>query len=115
MNPNVDVFDRDAENNGGYLYTTYNQLRSQMTTKRTMKAILAADGFAGRSELDIGCGDGFNTIQLWDSGFPCQLTGIDAAEQAIKVANANEQQRPIEFVTDNAHRLLGRKITLIWL
>lgn len=105
MNPNVDVFDRDAESYGGYLYTTRNQLSSRLATRRTMKAILAADCFTGRSVLDMGCGDGFYSIQIWDSGSPRKLIGVDAAEQAIKVANANKQQRPVQFIVGNAHRL----------
>ena len=104
-NPNVDVFDRDAGIYGGYLYTTRNQLSSQLATQRTMKAILAADCFTGRSILDMGCGDGFYSIQVWDSGSPRKLTGVDAAKQAVMVANIRKQDRPIQFLVGDAHRL----------
>jgi len=105
INPNVDVFDRDAGSYGGYLYTTRSQLSSRLATQRTTKAILDAGCFAERSVLDMGCGDGFYTMQVWDSGSPCKLIGVDAAEQAIKVANARKQQRPIQFLVGDAHRL----------
>ena len=39
------------------------------------------------------------------SGSPRKLIGVDAAEQAIKVANANKQQRPIQFIAGDAHKL----------
>lgn len=105
MNPNVDVFDQDAGSYGGYLYTTRNQLSSRLATQRTTKAVLATDCFKGRSVLDMGCGDGFFSLQLWDSGSPHTLIGIDAAEQAIKIANVKKQQRPIQFIVGNAHHL----------
>jgi ubiquinone/menaquinone biosynthesis C-methylase UbiE len=104
-NPNVDVFDRDAESLGGYVYTNGSQLSSRMATQRTLKAILTAGDFAGRSVLDMGCGDGFFTQQIWDLSSPGKLVGVDAAEQAIKVANTNKPPRPIEFAVGNAHKL----------
>jgi ubiquinone/menaquinone biosynthesis C-methylase UbiE len=104
-NPNVDVFDRDAESYGGYVYTRGNRLSSRLATQRTLQAILEAGDFSGRSVLDMGCGDGFFTQQIWDLGAPRSLAGVDAAEQAIKVANANKPPRPIEYIVGNAHRL----------
>lgn len=105
MNPHVDVFDQDAARYGGYCYTTHMRLSSQLATQRTTKAILEADCFRGRSVLDLGCGDGFYTIRFWDDGQPRQLIGLDAAEQAIRIANANKQQRPLQFMVGNAHQL----------
>ena len=62
----VSVFDRDALRHGGYLYTTNPPLSSQLATQRTTDIVQLQ--LAGRSVLDIGCGDGFYIIRFFD---PC--------------------------------------------
>lgn len=105
VNPNVDVFNQDATSNFGYLYTTNTRLSSQLATHRSMDIILQTGCFAGRSVLDMGCGDAFYTIHFWDRGKPRAMIGIDAAHHAIQVANANKKDRPIRFLVADAHRL----------
>lgn len=104
-NANVDVFNRDAASNGGYVYTTNMRLSSRFATQRTTDVILDAKRFTGRTVLDIGCGDGYYTVRFWDNGQPSAMTGIDPADQAIAVANASKGNRPIRFETGDAHRL----------
>jgi ubiquinone/menaquinone biosynthesis C-methylase UbiE len=104
-NPNVDVFDRDATSNVGYLYTTNNSLSSKLATSRSARMILQLGHFTGRSIIDIGCGDGHFTLRYWDYGRPKTLVGVDGAEHAIEVANERKQHRPIEFVVGDAHDL----------
>lgn len=105
VNPNVDVFNRDAMTNAGYMYTTNTRLSSQLATKRTTDAILQRGYLAGRSVLDMGCGDGFYSIRFWDHGQPRAMVAVDAAHFAIEVANTNKQDRPIQFVVGDVHRL----------
>jgi ubiquinone/menaquinone biosynthesis C-methylase UbiE len=104
-NPNVDVFDKDVLNNGGYIYTTQKQLSSRLATKRTVNIILETDCFSSRNIIDMGCGDGYFTIRFWDQGKPHSMTGIDAASQAIKAANENKLDRRINFLVGDAHHL----------
>jgi len=47
MNPNVEVFHRDALSNAGYLYTTNTQMSSQLATQRTTDTILSLGEFKG--------------------------------------------------------------------
>jgi SAM-dependent methyltransferase len=102
---NVNVFDRDAETQGGYVYTTHGSLSSRLATQRSTEAILRSGRFAGRSVLDVGCGDGFYTVRYWDQGRPRAMAGIDAAERAVGVAGRNTRGRPIRLAVGDAHRL----------
>src|SRR6516225_10840605 len=95
--PNIDVFDRDARENQGYLYTATTRLSSRLATGRSEDVILEAGRFAGRSGLDMGCGDGYYTVRFWDRGKPRALVGVDGSPQAVAVADANKGDRPIRF------------------
>ncbi|MHB8646648.1 MAG: class I SAM-dependent methyltransferase [Thermomicrobiales bacterium] len=102
---NFEAFNRDAARHGAYLYTENARLSCRLATQRTTDIILGADRFTGRSILDIGCGDGYYTLQFWDRGHPQAIVGIDPAEHAIAVANANKGDRPIRFEIGDAHAL----------
>ena len=103
--PSWAVFNRDAASHSGYLYTATNKLSSRMATQRSTETILACGRFAGRAVLDVGCGDGFYSNRFWDAAKPKSWVGMDPAEQAIRVANANRQERPIRFEVGDAHHL----------
>jgi SAM-dependent methyltransferase len=103
--PTWAVFDRDAASHSGYLYTATSKLSSRLATQRSTEAILATGRFAGRSVLDVGCGDGFYSNRFWDAAGPKSWVGVDPAENAIQVANANKEARPIRFEVGDAHRL----------
>ncbi|MCX6356678.1 MAG: class I SAM-dependent methyltransferase [Candidatus Aureabacteria bacterium] len=105
MKSSVDIFNRDALFKGGYRYTTGAQLSCRMATQRTLDAILKTEAIAGRSVLDIACGDGHYTIRLWDSGHPRALTAVDAAEHSVNVARLNIADRPIRCVVADARSL----------
>ncbi len=101
--PAWEVFDRDAQAHSGYLYTATTRLSSTMATSRSRQLLLSAARFARRSVLDVGCGDGFYTLQLWDLTKPRSLIGIDAAARAIDVATSNRGERPIQFAVGDSH------------
>ena len=102
---NIEVFNRDAASNAGYLYTTNIGLSSQMATRRSLDTIIRVGRFSGRTVLDVGCGDGFYTFQYWDLCRPKRLAGLDGAEKAIEVANSKREGRDIEFKVGDSHRL----------
>src|SRR2546427_5299976 len=103
--PTWAVFDRDAASHSGYLYTATSRLSSRLATQRSTEAILACGRFTGRSVIDIGCGDGFYSNRFWDAAAPKNWVGVDPAENAIQVANANKGARPIRFEVGDAHHL----------
>lgn len=105
INSNVQVFDHDAQEKGGYVYTIGMQLSSRLATNRTIDIIMETDRFKDRNILDMGCGDGYYTVRFWDQGKPQRLVGVDAAQQAINVANEKKMDRPIQFLVGDAHHL----------
>jgi ubiquinone/menaquinone biosynthesis C-methylase UbiE len=100
-----DVFNRDIEDNRGYLYTATDGLSSRLATQRSTDAILALDRFRGRRVLDLGCGDGFYTFRFWDAAQPSEMVAVDAAEKAVEAAMSRRQDRPIRFEVGDAHDL----------
>jgi SAM-dependent methyltransferase len=103
--PTWAVFDRDAARHSGYLYTATSKLSSRLATQRSTEAILATGRFTGRAVLDVGCGDGFYSNRFWDAAAPKSWVGVDPAENAIQVANANKGDRSIRFEVGDAHNL----------
>lgn len=102
---NIDVFDRDAEANAGYVYTNTSQLSCKLATQRSTDTILDVAGFQGKSVLDVACGDAFYTTRFWDRGRPARLIAADAAVAAVRVAARNGDSRPIRFLAGDAHHL----------
>jgi ubiquinone/menaquinone biosynthesis C-methylase UbiE len=105
INEVVNAFDQDVLEIGGYVYTTSEQLSSQMATRRTTEIILETNLFAGKSVLDMGCGDGFFTVKIFDQGKPRKMIGVDAAVKAVNAANTRRENRQIHFCAGDAHHL----------
>ncbi|MEX0880220.1 MAG: class I SAM-dependent methyltransferase [Thermoanaerobaculia bacterium] len=99
----VDAFDRDATHNRGYLYTTNARLSSKLANRRLTEAALAAADFTGKRILDVGCGDGTYTIDLFEAGRPASMYGFDPAREAIAVARQKIAGRPITFAAHDAY------------
>jgi ubiquinone/menaquinone biosynthesis C-methylase UbiE len=101
----VDPFNQDVLANDGYLYTTQATLSSRMANERLTKAAFAMADFRGRRVVDIGCGDGAYTIELFDQARPAALHGVDLADEAIRVARRKALERPIAFDVAGAYTL----------
>jgi SAM-dependent methyltransferase len=101
---NVQPFDQDAAQ-GGYVYTSSERLSCRLATQRSFEVILSAGQMAGRSVLDMGCGDGFYTVRFWDHVQMRALTAADAAPAAVQVACERAGNRPIRFQVADAHAL----------
>jgi ubiquinone/menaquinone biosynthesis C-methylase UbiE len=102
---NVEVFDRDAGSNAGYLYTNTTRLSCELATRRSTDIILETGEFPGHSVLDVACGDAFYTIRFWDRGCPRRLVAADAAFAAVGVGARNSDSRRIRFLAADAHRM----------
>jgi len=102
---NVHAFDQDVLCNQGYLYTTNSQLSSRLANKRLTDVSLALLDFSGLKVIDVGCGDGTYTIELWDLARPRSVVGIDPAPSAIEAADARKGDRPIVFQVGSAYHL----------
>ncbi len=99
------AFDRDVSSNGGYLYTRGASLSSCLANRRLTEAVLDNLDLAGKKVLDIGCGDGTYTLELFDRGRPASLTGIDPADEAVRAARQKVGGRNMIFATGRAEEL----------
>lgn len=102
---NIDVFNKDAELNEGYLYTHTDRLSCKMATQRTMDIILETGELRGRRVLDLACGDAFYTIRFAEKGCPAQLVATDAALTAVRLGANEKGSRSIRFLSADSHRL----------
>lgn len=101
----IEVFDKDAANNSGYLYTQTARLSCKLATQRTTDIILETGELQKRSVLDLACGDGFYSARFWDFGAISQLVCADPAFNAVKVAANRSGPRPVSFLVSDAHLL----------
>ena len=101
----IDVFNRDIVTSAGYKYTTNAPLSSRMANLRNTEATLECVDFSGKRVIDIGCGDGTYTIELFDRGKPEYVYGADLANEAIKIAQQKKGNRKIFFEVQNVGSL----------
>jgi SAM-dependent methyltransferase len=98
-------FDADSAKQGGYLYTTNQPLSSKIAIRRQTMEVLAAYSFAGKSIIDIGCGDAGVTIDLYDRTNPARIEGIDPAAKAIEIGKGRIDGRRIQLSVASAYDL----------
>jgi SAM-dependent methyltransferase len=101
----VSIFEHDAAAHGGYLYTAGASLSSRLATARSLDLILDAALFAGRSVIDMGCGDGHFTRCIWSARRPQRMVGVDAAGAAVRRARRSCTVERIEYAVGDLHHL----------
>jgi ubiquinone/menaquinone biosynthesis C-methylase UbiE len=101
----VEAFNRDAVANAGYLYTNHARLSSVLANERLTRAVLDSADFRGKTVLDVGCGDGTYTLELFASAQPSRIHAVDRAEQAIELGRRRAGDRPITFEACSAESL----------
>lgn len=106
-NPNraAEIFNRDIEAKGGYIYALDDKLSSRLATERWLQLMLGLTELKGRSVVDIGCGDGTFTVRYWDRGEPRMMSALDPAIKALVAGAAKSRGRPIRFVAADGHHL----------
>lgn len=101
----AEIFNRDVETMGGYVYALDARLSSRLATERWLEVMLGMTDLAGRSVTDIGCGDATFTMRYWDRGKPRMMSALDPAIKALHSGAAKSQGRPILFVAADGHHL----------
>jgi len=101
----IEVFDKDAAANNGYLYTQTERLSCKMATQRTTDAILRTGEFENRSVLDVACGDGFYSFRFFDRGSMTRFVAADGAANAVSLAAGRRGERSISLLVSDAHEL----------
>ena len=82
----VDPFDADVRANAGYRYTTNASTSSVLANERLTALTRSLVDLRGRRVIDVGCGDGTYTHELFGATAPAEMVGVDAAAEAIGLA-----------------------------
>lgn len=101
----AEIFNRDVETMGGYVYALDDSLSKRLVTERWLELMLGLTDLKGRSVTDIGCGDGTFTVRYWDRLRPRMMSALDPAIKALVAAVAKNQGRPILFIAADGHHL----------
>ncbi len=100
-----DAFNEDAASNAGYQYTQGASASSVFANRRLSDAVLASADFRNKRVVDVGCGDGTYTVELFDRGGTASIHGIDGATQAVELARSRVGTRAITFEAGSAEAL----------
>jgi SAM-dependent methyltransferase len=101
----VEAFNRDVDSNAGYLYTNNARVSSVLANRRLTDGVLASADFRGKRVLDVGCGDGTFTRELFVRGGLASIHGVDRAERAVEVGRARAGASAVTFDVASADSL----------
>ncbi|OGK22189.1 hypothetical protein A2866_03465 [Candidatus Roizmanbacteria bacterium RIFCSPHIGHO2_01_FULL_39_8] len=102
-------FDSDVSLNGGYLYTTNALLSSRLANERLTRATIDMMRLKGKRVIDVGCGDGSYTIDLYKKYKPEYTLGFDASRNAINLAKVlYKKNKNIYFEKGNIYNIPKR-------
>ena len=87
------------------MYTSGASLSSRLATRRSLDVIMEVADLRGRSVIDLGCGDGHYTLQIWEHARPRQILAVDAAGNAVAAGRRRRTTEQVEFVVADVHRL----------
>ena len=114
VDPSVEAFNQDIAANAAYLYTTNARLGSRLAIQRQCNVLLELNRFAGRSVLDWAAATArVRAICGTTQDRAGDALGVDAAIQAITVANDRRGDRPIRFEVGDARQLPYRTAATI--
>lgn len=86
---NIKVFEKDVKAGGKYQYTDFDKYSAYIATKRQSIEIirLLKDIYKKNfTILDVGCGDGTFTFEIYDEIKPKRIVGFDNAKLAVQAA-----------------------------
>ncbi|GAB3318559.1 hypothetical protein GCM10027299_10200 [Larkinella ripae] len=99
LKKNVQEFNRNVNENGGFLYTTNATFSSHVANKRISDEIFKFIKPHYRTLVDIGCGDGLYTPNIKQNFPQLAVSGFDPADTAIEAAR--QQYPTVRFDTIN--------------
>jgi SAM-dependent methyltransferase len=79
-------FERDVVRSGGYQYTKTERRSSVYANHRYSNVIIGNAPMAGKTVVDVGCGDGTYTAGLAAQTGALSVLGIDPARAAVELA-----------------------------
>lgn len=99
LKKNVQEFNRNVAENGGFLYTTNAQFSSHVANKRISDEIFTFIKPSYKTLVDIGCGDGMYTNNIKQNFPHLEVSGFDPADSAIQAAR--QKYPTVKFDTIN--------------
>jgi 2-polyprenyl-3-methyl-5-hydroxy-6-metoxy-1,4-benzoquinol methylase len=86
---NIDAFNTDVDQFGGYVYTSVDRWSTKYATSRQAEAVIdmLARNFPQPARIvDVGCGDGTFTVQMAERLGPSAIRGVEPAAKAVEAA-----------------------------
>jgi len=77
----------DIATHGGYQYAVSEKFSSLHANSRLSETVLSAFDYSGKKVIDIGCGDGKYTEEIYRRFKPAEIVGVDPAGEAVKLAS----------------------------
>ncbi len=99
LKKNVNVFNENVDENGGFLYTTNATFSSHVANKRISDEIFRFIKPSYKNLIDIGCGDGMYTNNIKENFPHLDVVGFDPAQKAIETAS--KKYPKVKFETLN--------------
>jgi ubiquinone/menaquinone biosynthesis C-methylase UbiE len=99
LKQNVNAFNQNVQQNGGFLYTTNAQFSSHVANKRISDEIFKFIKPTYKTLVDIGCGDGMYTHNIKENFPHLDVFGFDPAASAIELAR--QKYPSVKFETIN--------------
>ena len=106
---NISEFNKDVVEGGRYIYTNFQEYSFFRATKRQsdeLNKLLKSISKKRLRVLDVGCGDGTFTIDMFVKNNIRHIVGFDSAENAIKIANNSLDKNlrdKIKFIRGNVY------------
>jgi 2-polyprenyl-3-methyl-5-hydroxy-6-metoxy-1,4-benzoquinol methylase len=104
-NKEFQSFDTDVQQTGAYQYSAGSQYSAIVANARLSNLTLEAMDWTGLRVLDVGCGDGVYSLELYHRGNPAEIVGIDLSPAAITAANAKITDEVMKFSISSGTRL----------
>jgi 2-polyprenyl-3-methyl-5-hydroxy-6-metoxy-1,4-benzoquinol methylase len=99
---NIDAFNTDIDQFGGYVYTAVDRWSTKYATSRQAQAVMdmLARNFPRPARIvDIGCGDGTFTIEMAERLGPSAIRGVEPAAKAVEAARNRIPENLVDTVS----------------
>lgn len=101
---NILRFSTDTEKYGGYVYTSNEKRSSKVANEYQTKNILKFVRIRNKSVIDVGCGDGTYTIDIYSRGNPKKILGFDPSRKGINQAKRRKpRKKNISFINGSVY------------
>jgi SAM-dependent methyltransferase len=98
-------FDVDVQRTGAYQYSAGTSYSAALANARLSDLTQEAMSWKGLRVLDVGCGDGVYSMELYRRGAPSELVGIDLSPAAIASASSKVSSENMHFILNSGTHL----------